>query len=94
MQFYVYILASAFRGTLYVGVTNDLVRRLWEHKQGVAESFTKKYGIKLLVYYEVHASIEAAITREKSIKRWGRAMKYEAIAKANPFWHDLYETIL
>jgi putative endonuclease len=94
MQYYVYILASAFHGTLYVGVTNDLIRRIWEHKEGVAEGFTKKHDIKLLVYYEVHTSIAEAIKREKSIKRVGREMKYEAIAKENPFWHDLYETLI
>ncbi|MFM9890998.1 MAG: GIY-YIG nuclease family protein [Rickettsiales bacterium] len=93
MQYYVYLLASAFHGTLYVGVTRDLIRRVWEHKEGIVPGFTKRYGIKLLVYYEVHESIEAAITREKSIKRWGREMKYEAIQKENPFWHDLYESL-
>jgi putative endonuclease len=94
MQYYVYILASAFHGTLYVGVTNDLIRRIWEHKQGAAEGFTKKHDIKLLVYYEIHSSIEEAIKREKSIKRWGREMKYEAIQKENPYWHDLYKTLI
>jgi putative endonuclease len=94
MQYYVYILASAFHGTLYVGVTNGLIRRIWEHKEGVAEGFTKKHQIKMLVYYEVHTSIEEAIKREKLIKKWQREIKYEAIAKDNPFWHDLYETLL
>jgi putative endonuclease len=86
-------LASAFRGTLYVGVTNDFIRRIWEHKEELAEGFTKRYGVKMLVYYEVHTSIEAAITREKLIKKWRREIKYEEIEKQNPFWHDLYETL-
>lgn len=94
MQYYVYILASAFRGTLYVGVTNNLIRRIWEHKEGVAESFTKRHNIKTLVYYETHTSIEAAILREKSIKRWTREKKYFAIEENNPLWHDLYETLI
>ena len=94
MQYYVYILASTFHGTLYVGVTNDLIRRVWEHKEGVAEGFTKKHSIKTLVYYEVHTSIEEAIKREKIIKKWRRDIKYEAIAKDNPFWHDLYEGLV
>lgn len=93
-QYYVYILASAFRGTLYVGVTNDLIRRIWQHKEGVAEGFTKRYGIKMLVHFEVHTSIEAAIKQEKLIKRWKREMKYEAIERENPFWHDLYATLV
>ena len=94
MQYYVYILASAFRGTLYVGVTNDLIRRIWEHKEGVAEGFTKRHDVKTLVYFEVHTSIEAAIVREKSIKRWTREKKYFAIEENNPFWHDLYQTLI
>jgi putative endonuclease len=93
VQYYVYILASAFRGTLYVGVSNDLVRRVWEHKAGIADSFSKKYDIKILVYFEIHTSIESAIKREKSIKRWTREKKYFAIEENNPFWHDLYESL-
>ena len=93
MQYYVYILASAFRGTLYVGVTNDLARRISEHKAGLIAGFTKKYNVKMLVYYEIHESIEAAILREKLIKKWRREIKYEAVEKENPFWHDLYTTI-
>ncbi len=94
MQYYVYILAKALHSTLYVGVTNDLMRRVWEHKEGVAESFTKKHHIKRLVYFEIHTSIEEAIKREKLIKKWRREIKYEAIAKENPLWHDLYETLI
>ena len=93
MQYYVYILASAFRGTLYVGVTNDLARRISEHKAGLIAGFTKKYNVKMLVYYEIHESIEAAILREKLIKKWRREINYEAVEKEHPFWHDLYTTI-
>ena len=93
-QFYVYILASKHNGTLYVGVTSDLVKRTWEHKQGLTEGFTKKYGVKTLVYYEVHASSDAAITREKQFKKWERAWKILLIEKGNPHWDDLYDRIV
>ncbi len=88
-----YILATGRNGTFYVGVTNDLLRRTWEHKNNVADGFTKKYGIHQLVYYELHTDIEHAIRREKSIKRWSRAMKMEAIERMNPDWEDLYHDI-
>ena len=93
MYYFVYILATGRNGTFYVGVTNDLLRRIWEHKNDLAKGFTKKYGIHQLVYYEPHTSIEAAIIREKSIKRWTRAMKMEAIKRMNPEWEDLYHAI-
>ena len=93
MSYYVYILASRYRGTLYVGVTNDIARRCYEHKMGLADGFTKKYAIKQLVYIELHDAIETAITREKLIKRWRRSMKFETIEAANPDWKDLYETL-
>lgn len=93
MNYYVYILAKARNSTFYVGVTNNLPRRIWEHKEGVAESFTRQYGIKLLVYYEAHVEIEHAIRREKSIKRWSRVKKMAAIEQMNPNWQDLYETL-
>jgi len=93
-QCFVYILASKPNGTLYVGVTSDLVRRIWEHREGLAEGFTKKYDVKTLVYYEVHQGPEAAITREKQIKKWERAWKIRLIEKANPNWEDLYERIV
>ena len=80
-QYYVYILAKGRNSTFYTGVTNDLIRRVWEHKQGLADGFTKKYGIKTLVYYEVFDDIEAAIWREKLIKKWRRAVKMEAIER-------------
>lgn len=92
-QFYVYILASAPRGALYVGVTNDLRRWVWEHKEGIADGHTKRYWIKQLVYYEVQASAEAAIVREKKLKRWRRAWKYDLVEAGNRDWRDLYEDV-
>lgn len=94
MAYYVYILAKARRSTFYVGVTNDLIRRVYEHKEGLAEGFTKRYHIKQLVYYEIHDEIESAIRREKSIKRWTRDKKISAIEQVNPFWDDLYESLI
>ncbi len=93
MAYYVYILASKERGTLYVGVTNDLLRRVYEHKEGLAEGFTKRHGVKRLVYFETHDSIEAAIAREKHLKRWRRDWKVELIERDNPRWADLYKTL-
>jgi putative endonuclease len=90
----VYILASRRNGTLYTGVTSDLVKRVYEHRNGLADGFTKKYGIHHLVYFEMHAEMVAAITREKQIKKWNRAWKLELIEKNNPEWKDLYETIV
>lgn len=92
-MYFVYILASRYRGTLYVGVTNDLARRVHEHRMGTAGGFTKKYGVKMLVYYEMHADIEMAIRREKLVKKWRRGMKFETIEAMNPAWADLYETL-
>ncbi len=93
MAYYVYIMASKRNGTLYVGVTNNLVRRVYEHREGQADGFTKKYGVKALVYFEPHDDIAPAIQREKNIKRWRRAWKIDLIKKANPSWRDLYDTI-
>ncbi len=90
---YVYILASQPYGTLYVGVTSDLVKRIWEHKNGFVDGFTKEYGIKRLVWYEQHASIVEAIAREKRIKRWHRDWKVNLVQAMNPLWDDLYEQI-
>jgi putative endonuclease len=92
-QFYVYILASRRNGTLYIGVTNDLIRRVWEHKSDAAEGFTKKYGVHQLVWYETAATPLAAITREKQLKKWNRAWKVRLIEKMNPDWKDLYDEI-
>ena len=90
----VYILASRRNGTLYVGVTSDLRKRVWEHRNDLVEGFTKKYGVHCLVYFEQHAEMAAAITREKQIKKWNRAWKLELIERANPEWQDLWEGIL
>ena len=90
----VYILASKRNGTLYIGVTSDLVKRIWEHKNNVVEGFTKRYGIHTLVWYELHESMQSAIEREKKLKEWKRAWKLELIEASNPNWHDLYETIV
>ena len=89
----VYILASHPRGTLYVGMTNDLVRRLYEHREGVVEGFTKTYSVKMPVYYEQHATAMAAIQREKNIKHWSRQWKIDLICSMNPDWRDLWEDI-
>ena len=90
----VYILASKRNGTLYVGVTSDLVKRIWEHKNNVVEGFTKRYGVHQLVWYEVHEAMEYAIRREKQLKEWKRQWKLELIESANPDWKDLYRTII
>ena len=88
---FVYILTNKPYGTLYVGVTSDLLKRIWEHKSDAGEGFTKRHGLKRLVWYEMHESIVAAITREKQIKEWHRDWKINLIQEANPDWHDLYE---
>ena len=90
----VYILASRCHGTIYVGVTSDLVKRVWEHKNNVVEGFTKKYGVHELVYFEMHADMVQAIQREKRIKKWNRAWKIELIEQENPDWHDLWPQIV
>ena len=87
----VYILASKRNGTLYIGVTSDLVRRAWEHRTGELEGFTKQYGVYRLVYAEFHASMADAIVREKRMKHWRRAWKIELIERDNPDWRDLYD---
>lgn len=88
--YFVYILASERNGTLYVGVTNDLIGRVAEHREGAVPGFTKRHDIKLLVYFEEHDEIEEAIRREKRIKRWRRAWKLALIEAGNPQWHDLW----
>jgi putative endonuclease len=90
----VYLMAGRPHGTLYVGVTSDLIKRIAEHRAGRVEGFTKKYGVKTLVWYELTESIESAIAREKQIKKWNRAWKIELIEKANPGWRDLYPEIV
>jgi putative endonuclease len=89
--YWVYILASDRNGTLYVGVTSDLPQRAWQHMHGRIEGFTKKYKVKVLVYYEVFGDIDKAIAREKTLKRWNRAWKIELIEKHNPTWMNLYD---
>ncbi len=90
----VYLLASQRNGTLYVGVTSNLVKRVWEHKEKLADGFTKKYTINQLVWYEVHETMESAISREKAIKEWKRLWKLRLIEEANPEWTDLYDQIV
>lgn len=90
---YVYILASRRNGTLYVGVTNDLLRRVHEHREGLTPGFTKTYGVKRLVWYEEHGEIGAAILREKAVKRWRRAWKLALIEEKNPQWLDLWDVL-
>lgn len=90
----VYILANKKNGTLYIGVTSDLRKRIYQHKNGLFQRFSCKYEIHMLVYYELHESMEAAITREKQIKKWNRDWKIELIASQNPEWGDLYSSIL
>jgi putative endonuclease len=94
MTYWVYILASKPGGTLYVGVTNDLVRRIYEHRQGLADGFTKRYRVKSLVYFEPHETITTALQREKNIKHWSREWKIDLIVGHNPDWRDLYEEVV
>jgi putative endonuclease len=91
--YWVYILASRPRGTLYVGATNDLIRRIYQHREGLVGGFTKEHGVKMPVYYEQHATAMAAIQREKNIKRWSRKWKIDLIRSTNPDWRDLWEDI-
>lgn len=90
----VYILASKRNGTLYIGVTSNLVKRIWEHKNNMVEGFTKRYNVHRLVWYELHASMESAITREKRVKNWKRKWKLELIERGNPEWLDLFNKIV
>ena len=90
----VYILASRERGTLYVGVTGWLKQRIHEHREGLVEGFTRKYGIKRLVWFELHADFPSAIQRETQLKKWKRAWKLELIEQGNPGWRDLWEDLL
>ena len=90
----VYILASRRNGTLYTGVTSDLLKRIWEHRSGLAEGFTKRYGVHRLVYFGIHDYLTEGIRREKQIKKWRRAWKIYLIERTNPQWHDLWPTIV
>ncbi|MBI4699000.1 MAG: GIY-YIG nuclease family protein [Nitrospirae bacterium] len=91
--YYVYMLSSKRNGTLYTGVTSDIIKRVYEHKNGLIEGFTLKYNIHNLVWYEMHESVESAIQREKQIKKWKREWKLNLIEKENPDWMDMYENI-
>ena len=92
--YYVYLMASKKNGTLYTGVTNDLRRRVWQHKNDIQEGFTKKYGVHRLVWYEETTDIKEAIQREKQMKKWRRQWKIDLINKENPDWDDLYDALL
>jgi putative endonuclease len=91
---WVYIVTNRPNGTLYIGVTSDLARRAWEHREGVAEGFTKRYGLKILVYAERHDDIRTAIQRERNLKHWSRAWKVRLILADNPDWNDLYDQLV
>ena len=93
-RYFVYILASKRNGTLYTGVTNDVARRVGEHKEKVVPGFTRQHGVDVLVWYEVHSNINEAIAREKQIKGWNRAWKIRLIEKTNPVWNDLADSLL
>ena len=90
----VYILASRKNGTLYTGVTSNLARRVWEHKEHTVDGFTKRYGVHTLVYYELHVDMEDAITRETQIKKWNRSWKIRLIERSNPGWQDLWHDVV
>ena len=92
-KFYVYILAKGRNSTFYTGVTSELPQRVWKHKSGFYDGYTKKYGVDKLVYYEIYDNAEAAIQREKLLKKWKRVWKMRIIEQMNPGWEDLYETI-
>ncbi|HME20188.1 MAG TPA: GIY-YIG nuclease family protein [Acetobacteraceae bacterium] len=91
---WVYIMTNRHNGTLFIGVTNDLIRRIWEHRDGVGSSFVRRYALGRLVYFERHDDIRAAIQRETSLKRWPQAWKVRLLAAHNPDWHDLYPSLL
>ena len=93
-QYYIYILASQKNGTLYVGVTNDLIKRVYEHRSDFVDGFTKKYQVHKLVYYETMEDPTSAITREKQLKKWNRQWKIDLIEEMNPNWKDLYEDLV
>jgi putative endonuclease len=92
-NFYIYILSSQTRGTLYIGVTSDLCKRIYEHRNGLVEGFTKKYGVHRLVYYEIAKDARTALSREKQLKKWNRAWKFKLIEENNPEWTDLYDSL-
>jgi putative endonuclease len=91
---WIYILTNRPNGTLYIGVTNNLIQRVWQHREGVVPGFTKRYGLKRLVYFEAYDDISVAIQREKNLKHWPRTWKVRLILASNPEWRDLYETLI
>ena len=93
-QFFIYIMANKKHGTIYTGVTNDLIARVWQHKNNIREGFTSKYDLHRLVYFEPHGNTTSVISREKQIKKWHRKWKIQLIEKQNPEWRDLYEEIV
>ncbi len=93
-QSYVYILADGRYGTLYIGVTSNLLQRVWQHREKLVEGFTKQHNIHQLVWFETHSDILAAITREKQLKKWNRSWKVKFVSEHNPTWRDLYHDIL
>ena len=92
-QAYIYILSNRYNRVLYVGITSNLIKRVWEHKNKVVDGFTKRYNLNKLVYYEIYDDIDTAINREKQIKSWPRRKKLTLINTMNPFWNDLYEKL-
>lgn len=93
-QYYIYILANQRNGTLYIGVTNNLIRRVWEHKNKISKGFTKQYNITNLIYFEETIDINSAIKREKQLKSWNRKWKLNLIENSNPEWKDLYQDLI
>jgi putative endonuclease len=93
MAFYVYMLTNKRGGTLYIGMTDDLVKRVWQHREGAIEGFTSRYGLKSLVWFEMHESRESAFARERQMKKWQRAWKLQLIGQQNPEWRDLWNDI-
>ena len=89
----VYMLASRRNGTLYIGATSNLEERVWQHKRGLVEGFTKRYGVHMLVWYEVHETMGSAVARERALKEWNRAWKLRLIEESNPKWEDLYDSL-
>jgi putative endonuclease len=94
VSFFVYILASRRNGTLYIGMTDDLAKRIWQHRTGAIPGFTKKYGVKILVWHEQHETRESAFARERQLKKWNRAWKLELIERMNPGWRGLWDDML
>lgn len=94
MSFYVYILGSRRNGTLYIGMTDDIAKRTWQHRNGIMAGFTKKYDVKLLVWLEQHDSRESVFMRERQLKKWNRSWKLQLIEKENPNWRDLWDDLL